>query len=100
MTRSQAAVVEADDETMQLSNSHESVVCADDASASPRRMVTHQRTHTRITGLRRGRVKCERVKSRTRREGPRRRGREEVEPRGERGHEAKRESTVRTEQER
>ena len=45
VTRSHAAVVEADDETMQLSIAHGSVVCADDASASPRSMATHLRTH-------------------------------------------------------
>ena len=101
MTRSQAAVVKADDETMQLSNAHGSVVCANDASTSPRRMV-HTNAHTRESLGREGagRVKRERVKSRTRREGARRREREGVKPRGERGYEAKRESAVRTEQER
>ena len=47
-----------------------------------------------------GRVKRKRVKSRTRREGVRKRESEEVELRGERGHEVKQESAVRTEQER
>ena len=81
MTRSHAAVVEADDETMQLSIAHGSVVRADDASASPRSMATHLHTHARESPGREGagRVKRERVKSRTR-EGA------EVEPRGERCH--------------
>ena len=97
MTRSQAAVVEADDETMQLSNDHGSIVCADDASASLRTSMHTHTNHWVQKGA--GRVKRERVMSRTRRKGARRKEREEVEPRGERGHEAKRKSALRTEQE-
>ena len=54
VTNSHATVVEADDETMQLSIAHGSVVSVDDASASPRSMATHISIHTRITGSRRG----------------------------------------------
>ena len=54
VTRSHAAVVEADGETMQLSIVHGSVVYADDASASLLSMATHLRIHTRITRSRRG----------------------------------------------
>ena len=64
MTRSHAAVVEADDETMQLSIAHGSVVCADDASASPCSMATHTRQSPGREGA--YRAKRDRAMSRTR----------------------------------
>ena len=73
MTKSHAAVVEADDETMQLSIAHGSVVCADDASAA----WPHTYAYTRESPGREGAGRAKRERgARTR----------EREPRGERCH--------------
>ena len=89
MTNSHATVVEADDETMQLSIAHGSVVSVDDASASPRSMATHISIHTRITGSRRGgssQARESEVANEKGGGGGRTRERKEVELRGDRSH--------------